>query len=89
MGVDAIKYADNIVETYANEVTRRSDNMIKCGCGSNETTRRLVDINYIAVSMDTLACGQCAKDALGKAEEETMKKMKCLLKRMGNTKEHT
>ena len=83
MDVDAIVYPDDIVETYADEVTRRLDDMIKRGHGSSKATRRLVDVNCVKESLDKLACGQCAKDAVCEAEEGTMDRFKLFVEEDG------
>ena len=87
MDVDAITYPDDVVETYANEVTRRLDDMIKRGHGSSKATRRLVDVNCVAESLDKLACGQCAKDVVCEAEEGTMDRFKLFVEEDGGNKD--
>ena len=59
--VEELEYADDVVETYADEVTRRLDDMIKCGNGSYAATKRLVDVDVLKESTGKLACAQCAK----------------------------
>ena len=44
IGVEELEYADDVVETYANEVTRRLEDMIKCGNGLYAATKRLVGV---------------------------------------------
>ena len=45
--VEELEYADDVVETYADEITRRLNDMIKCGNGSYAATKRLVDVDVL------------------------------------------
>ena len=74
--VEEIEYTDDVVETYADEVTRRLNDMVKCGDGSYAAIKRLVNVNVLDESTDKLACGKCAKDVVGDTEGETMEKFR-------------
>ena len=69
--------------TYADEVTRRLDDMIKCGNGSYAATKRLVDVEVRKKSTGKLACAQCAKSTVYGLEDETMKKFRQFVGRYG------
>ena len=71
-----IKYAENLIETYAEEVTRRLNGMIKFDNGLYVATKYLVSINIINESIDKLAYSQCAKNKVGDSEERILQKFR-------------
>ena len=81
--VKELEYADDVVGTYADEVTRRLDDMIKCGNGSYVATKRLVDVEVLKESTGKLACAQCAKSTVCGLEDETMKQFRKFVSRDG------
>ena len=62
--VEELECANDVVETYADEVARQLDDMIKCGNGLNAATKHLVDVEILKESTDKLVCGQCAKSTV-------------------------
>ena len=50
-----IEYVDNVIEIYVDEVTRRLNDMAKCGKGSHVPTKHLVSANILSDSTDKLA----------------------------------
>ena len=74
--MEELEYADNVVETYANEVTRRLKDMIKCGNGSYAATKRLVNVDVLKESTSKLVGAQCAKNTVCGLEDETMKQFR-------------
>ena len=79
--VEDVQYTDDVVETYADEVTKRcNDDEIKCA------TKRLVNVDMLKDSTDKLACGQCAKDTTGEVEVETMQQFRKFVSKDGENK---
>ena len=81
--VEELEYADDVVKTYASEVTRWLEDMIKYGNGSYAATKRLVDVGVLKESTGKLACAQCAKSTVCGLEDETMKKFRKFVSKDG------
>ena len=45
--VEEIEYAYDVVEMYADKVTRGLNDMVKCGDGSYVAIKRLVNVNVL------------------------------------------
>ena len=74
--VESATYADDVVESYTDQVTKRLDELVKCGKGSYLAPTRFANVNMIIDSTDKLACGQCVKDVVCQAEDDTMKQFR-------------
>ena len=58
---------DEKVETYADVIRKRLNEVTLRG-GS----KRFVNFNIVSDSVDKLACGECAKEEVGKTEDNVM-----------------
>ena len=57
--MEEFEYTENIVGTYADEVTRQLDNMIEYSNGLYTGPKYLVDVEMLRTSTGKVACGQC------------------------------
>ena len=81
--VEELEYAYDVVGTYADEVTMRLDDIVKCDNGSYAATKRLVNVGVLKESIGKLTCGQFAKSTVYGLEDETMKKFRQCVSRDG------
>ena len=74
--MEKFEYANDAVEMYADEATRRLDHMIKCGNWSDATTKYLVYVEMLKESTGKPVCGQRSKSTVCCLEDERMKQFR-------------